>query len=237
MKMQLCLMVAGLLGAVALVSSCGFSRPPDVTGQVLLTSGNEQTGTVAKPLTEPFVVTLIDTDGNLVVGFPVTFEVTGGDGSVSPQKVSSDALGQVKATLTLGGTAGANTVEARASGLSETPVVFTAAGTADVASQITVISGNGQRGGAPGVAMAPFVVAVQDSHGNPVSGVDVTFAVTAGGGSVTPTSVASDTQGLARTTLTFGSAVTNMVEARATGVTSSPVVFNAAAFGFTETMI
>lgn len=236
MKMQTCLMVAGVAGAVALVSSCGFPQPPDVTGQILLTSGNEQTGTVAKPLTEPFVVTLIDTDGNVVVGFPVTFEVTGGDGSVSPQQVRSDALGQVKTTLTLGATAGSNTVEARARGLSETPVVFTAAGTADVASQIKMIAGDGQRGGAPGFAMDPFVVCVQDSHGNPVSDVDVTFAVTAGGGSVTPTSVASDTQGLARTTLTFGSAATNTVEARATGVTSSPVVFNAAAFGFTETI-
>jgi len=37
----------------------------------------------------------------------------------------------------------------------------------------------------------PFVVTVSDTHGNPVSGESVTFAITAGGGSISGTQPAT----------------------------------------------
>src|SRR5439155_15568484 len=73
---------------------------------------------------------------------------------------------------------------------------------------------------------APLVVTVKDLNNNPVSGFTVTFAVTAGGGSLSATSVATNAAGQAQTTLTLGTvAGTNTARATATGLTGSPITF------------
>ncbi len=97
------------------------------------------------------------------------------------------------------------------------------------ATKLLLASGNNQRG-MPGVALhAPFAVTVEDASGNPVSGFMVAFAVTAGSGSVSSASVATDAQGQAQTTLTPGTSGANTVEASGTGLAGSPIVFAAAA--------
>ena len=81
--------------------------------------------------------------------------------------------------------------------------------------QLTKISGDAQDS-ALGTALAnPFVVEVRS--GPPFAGVPVTFAITAGGGTLSATSVATDATGRAQTTLTLGSTdVTNTVKATVT---------------------
>ena len=97
------------------------------------------------------------------------------------------------------------------------------------ATKLLLASGNNQRG-MPGVALhAPFAVTVEDASGNPVSGFMVAFAVTAGSGSVSSASVATDAQGQAQTTLTPGTSGANTVEASGTGLAGSPIVFTAVA--------
>ena len=67
------------------------------------------------------------------------------------------------------------------------------------------ISGYNQQG-ASGVTLAqPFVVAVQDENGSAVEGVQVTFTVTEGGGTLSATTAPTDANGQAATTLTLGS--------------------------------
>jgi endoglucanase len=59
--------------------------------------------------------------------------------------------------------------------------------------------------GPPGFPLADTIaVKVLDRNGNPVPGVAVRFAVTAGGGSVSPGSATSDQQGMARAVWTLG---------------------------------
>ena len=86
-----------------------------------------------------------------------------------------------------------------------------------------------------GTTLRPFVVVVTNSSGVPVAGVDVTFTVTAGGGTVpggSPQLVTTDSQGVASITLTLGATGgTNTVTATATGLSGSPLTFNAAAIG------
>ncbi|MBW4612840.1 MAG: DUF4082 domain-containing protein [Desmonostoc vinosum HA7617-LM4] len=98
---------------------------------------------------------------------------------------------------------------------------------------ITKFSGDNQSG-TVGTALAnPLVVQVKNSAGNPQSGVTVNFAVTGGGGSVSPTSAVTNASGQASTTLTLGAApgatspVTNTVSASASGYGS--VTFTATA--------
>jgi hypothetical protein len=92
-------------------------------------------------------------------------------------------------------------------------------------------------GGAAGQPLPnPLVVEVTDANNNPVSGVPVTFAVTAGGGTltggVTQLTVNTNSQGLASTTLTVGAtAGTNTVTATSGTLTGSPVVFTATSGG------
>jgi len=54
---------------------------------------------------------------------------------------------------------------------------------------------------------SPIVVVVQDEFGNGVAGAGVTFAVTSGGGSANPTTIATGADGTAQTVWTMGSAV------------------------------
>ena len=72
---------------------------------------------------------------------------------------------------------------------------------------LTKISGDSQTGQPSAALTNPFVVEVKDGA-NPAAvfaGVSVTFAVTAGGGTLSATTVSTDSTGRAQTTLTLGS--------------------------------
>ncbi|WP_193195812.1 N,N-dimethylformamidase beta subunit family domain-containing protein [Nostoc sp. MG11] len=108
---------------------------------------------------------------------------------------------------------------------------------------ITKLSGGNQTGAAGTPLPNPLVVEVKDSAGNPQSGITVNFAVTSGGGSVSPASAVTNTSGQASTSLTLGaspgatSPVTNSVSATASGIGS--VTFSATAnpLGNTQTVL
>ena len=95
-------------------------------------------------------------------------------------------------------------------------------------STVAVISGDGQQG-VPGVALAqPLVVEVRDQYGDPVAGATVVFTVTAGGGTLSDTTVTTNADGRAATTLTLGSRPgPNAVEATIDDL--EPVAFTATA--------
>ena len=86
----------------------------------------------------------------------------------------------------------------------------------------TKISGDTQQG-APSTALAqPFVVEVQDGDSATFAGVPVTFAVTAGGGTLSVTSTATNTNGRAESTLILGSSAgTNTVRVSVQGVSQA----------------
>ena len=72
----------------------------------------------------------------------------------------------------------------------------------------------------------PFVVEVRDERNRVFSGVPVTFAVTAGGGTLSVTNTTTDENGRAESTLTLGpNPGTNTVEVSAAGI-KPPVTFN-----------
>ena len=98
-----------------------------------------------------------------------------------------------------------------------------------MATTLSKISGDGQQGSVGQPLANPFVVEVQDQNGNPLAGTAVTFAVTAGGGTLRATTPTTDANGQAQTTLTLGDTPgTNTVEVTVEGV-SETVTFNAEA--------
>ncbi|PSM49551.1 Ig domain-containing protein group 1 domain-containing protein [Chroococcidiopsis sp. CCALA 051] len=71
-------------------------------------------------------------------------------------------------------------------------------------STISKVSGDNQSGGVGTTLANPLVVQVRNPAGSPQSGVTVNFAVSGGGGSVSPTSAVTNANGQASTTLTLG---------------------------------
>ena len=92
---------------------------------------------------------------------------------------------------------------------------------------ILKISGD-QRGFPSAPLLNPFVVEVRDEYGSAFEGVPVTFAVTAGGGTLRVTRPTTDENGRAQSTLTLGQNLgTYTVSATAAGwVIDDPVIFN-----------
>ena len=160
-------------------------------------------------------------------GITVSFAVTIGGGTVSATSVTTNSNGQASTTLTLGSAAGSNRVVASASGITQTRN-FNATGQATVATTVVEVSGDGQAGDTDAALPHPFIVEVRDQDGDALSGVTVAFAVTAGGGSLSASSVTTNTSGRAQSTLTLGStAGSNTVTATVSGITT--ITFTATA--------
>ena len=197
-------------------------------------SGNNQEGSPAQALANPFIVKVYHDDTSIpLVGVVVRFTVLTGGGSLSATALSTGSDGRAASTLTLGRVAGTNTVRASVRGASE-PIVFTAEGISSapslpVPTTLAIISGNNQSGVIGGTLANPFVVEVQDGNSDPSVGIAVTFAVTTGGGSLNPETIVTRPDGRAASALTLGwSTGTNSVQVSAEGV-SQTVTFNATA--------
>jgi adhesin/invasin len=186
---------------------------------VRIVSGSGQSGAPGSTLPLPLVVGVEDGSANPVVGAAVTWVVTGGGGSLNPTTGTTDDVGQASTTWTLGPGIGTNTVQAIVSGVGE--ATFTATASAGDPEDIRVVSGDGQDGQA-GTRLANNLVAqVVDDAGNPVAGITVTWRVESGGGSVTPRTINTASDGTASTAWTLGSRVgTQEVEASAQGAGS-----------------
>ena len=145
----------------------------------------------------PPSVQVTDEHGNPVAGVTVTFAVSSGGGSVTGSTQTTNATGVATVgSWTLGTTAGENRLTASVTDLES--VTFSATGTAGAAASLAIVAGTDEQIGAAEEALPvdPSVV-VADAYGNPVSGVTVTFAIAAGGGSITDSVQVSNASGVA----------------------------------------
>ena len=111
---------------------------PGQTGpasDLLLVSGDEQSAEPGDDLPAPLVVRVVDAEGNPVAAAAVSWVVGAGGGIVSPGTAQTDSEGLATARLTLGETAGLNTVNAVVSGLDA--VTFTASANGGTLGRIT----------------------------------------------------------------------------------------------------
>jgi len=171
---------------------------PGAADSITVSAGNGQTDTVKATLAA-YAVRVADQYGNGVPATTVTWGASGG-GSITPTSPTNSA-GIATATRVLGTVAGPQGATATVTGLIGSPVGFSATATHGAAATILKFAGDGQSATAGStVANAPTAKVV-DQFGNAVSAVNVTFAVTAGGGSVVPTTpIPTDTAGKAAVT-------------------------------------
>ncbi|HPG40125.1 MAG TPA: Ig-like domain-containing protein [bacterium] len=178
---------------------------------LLLVSGNNQTGTVGTQLGSPFVVQLLDSLGIPRSGFSIKFKVLSGGGlleGTSERTVLTGTNGKAQVFLTLGQIAGNENqaVSATCSEINDV-VHFTATATADVPVLLEKTVGDNQGGSLYQVLPVPLTVKITDKYTNPVGGQPVTFSVVNNNGTVNdqPTvTVATDAQGLAKATFRLG---------------------------------
>ena len=101
------------------------NRTPTTLAKV---SGDSQQGTPDTALAQPFVVEVQDGESAAFAGVPVAFAVTAGGGTLSATNTATDANGQAASTLTLGTSAGTNTVQVSVQGITQS-ATFTAEAT------------------------------------------------------------------------------------------------------------
>ena len=167
-----------------------------------IVSGGSQQGQPGTTLGAPFVVVVKDHANKPLANVEVAFSVTRGRGTLSAGSVTTAADGRAQSTLTLGPNPGTNIVTVSVTGIQEEKT-FTAVGVR-IPKKLEIISGDDQQG-LPGTALThPFVVEVLDDENRPVPGVEVTFSVGSGGGTLSASSATTDSNGRAESTLTLG---------------------------------
>ncbi len=164
-----------------------------------ITSGNNQNGFAGLPLQLPLVATVTDACGNPVSGAQVIWAVTQGSATLSKVSGTSGSGGQVSAYVTFGSAPGP--VQVTATYGTSSIVTYTLTSQA-VVSSMTILNGNNQTVTVGGAFPQSLTVQIKDSSNNPIAGATVNFAVTAGTGSVNPTSAVTDSQGRAFTIAT-----------------------------------
>lgn len=187
-----------------------LQRPPAILERV---TGDGQHGEVASPLEQEMTVRLLDDGGEPVSDAFVEWNPQD-DGVANPAGSLTDEQGFASTRWTLGTTAGAQVMEARAAS-GRLGAQFEATAHAAPATTIVPASGNDQRAGAGSALAEPVVALVTDAYDNAVANVSVTWSVVSGGGGLSATSTTTDGTGRTSVTWMLGSTVGDQ-EARAT---------------------
>ncbi|HEX2077123.1 MAG TPA: Ig-like domain-containing protein [Longimicrobium sp.] len=222
--------VADAAAGVALRTEFTATAAVPMGAALVVRYGGGQTGTVGAALPEPVKVALLLATGVPVVGATVTWTPTAG--TASPQTSVTDGNGEASTTWTLGTTAGAQGLTASSPGAA--PVTVSATAQPGPAAQVLRISGDGQSGPVGSTLAHPLVVRVADQHGNSVAGAPVAWAVTSGGGSVSPVTGTTDAEGRFSTAWTLGG-TRGTQTVRASSGTLPPVSFTATANAINDT--
>src|SRR5205085_852945 len=139
-----------------------------------------------------------DANGNPVAQVAVTFAVAPGNGTITGASQTTNASG----VATVGdrksvAKGGRDALRGSGTGLSGSPVTFSATGTAGTAATIAASSARSQTAASDRAVGVWSSVIVKDANGNPVAQVAVTFAVAPGNGTITGASQTTNASGVA----------------------------------------
>jgi hypothetical protein len=161
-----------------------------------IAAGNNQTALRSAAVATAPRVLVRDAYNNPVPGVAVQFSVTTGGGSVTGPTQTTDANGSAAVTSwTLGAASGANSLTVTFPGTAVPAIVFNA--TAASAGTLAIAAGDNQAAMVGAAVPSVPRVMVRDGLGSPLAGMEVTFSVTAGGGTIGTTTATTDASGVA----------------------------------------
>jgi plastocyanin len=209
----------------------GTPPSPPRTAEKAPASGDNQTTNAGQSLA-PFAV-LVKESGSPKSGVSISWAVTVGGGTLSQGTSVTGVDGIATTVLTTGSDSVVQRVTATNATLSGSPLTFNATARIQGATQIALApanSGNGQTDTVLTTLTNPYRVILRDEVSAPVQGVNVTWSVPIGQGSVSTAGSTSDGSGIATVSRTLGStAGTQSAKASVRGLIGSPVPFTATA--------
>ena len=134
--------ISGLAGSPVVFTAHGHVEPL-IAANMEAVGGNGQQGTVGAPLSDPLSVRVTDASGHAVPDIAVNWSVLTGGGVISPASSITNGSGVASAELTLGPLEGQQQAQALVSGLTGSPVVFSATAAADVPDIALAVVGGG----------------------------------------------------------------------------------------------
>jgi len=186
---------------------------------IAIVSGNNQSGDPGYELPDALQVVVKNERGQPTPGTIVTFSITEGAGTLSALSDTTNSSGIAQTNLTLGDLVGINQVTASVYSL--TPVIFTAT----ALPPIVDMKGFSQEGLSGEMLSNPLQVIVRNNQGYPLEGIQVTFSITEGIGTLSISETNTSILGIAETWLTLGPAIgTIQVTAMVSGI-ETPKVF------------
>ena len=199
--------IAQIKAVINPVTPVSTGPPPPEPSKLVEISDDDLRAAPGDSLT--FVVELQDLDGNPKPKVEVRFVLFTSDttGTLDPDTAKTDANGRAQTTLQLPDDAvGTYEVEAFRDDGFGVYVSFTV--TVDTspprATRLMKISNDNQSGFAGEALANPFIVEIRDQFDDPLEGVTVAFAVSAGDGALSPATATTDANGQAESTLTLG---------------------------------
>ena len=105
MKPAFALRALVALSLAAVAAGCDNVNAPRIIGDLIIVSGDNQTGPSGTQLPQPLVVMVVDDNGRGVQGVHIAWEVLVGNGTLSSSRTQTGNDGQtsVRATPTVGG--------------------------------------------------------------------------------------------------------------------------------------
>jgi uncharacterized protein (TIGR03437 family) len=187
-----------------------------------ITQGNNQSGKAGDTLPQTLYATVTDPCGNQVAGASGSWTVVSGSAALQQTTTTSDAAGRFATNVKLGQIPGP--IQIKLSVANVGSVVFNLTNSV-VVSSVILVSGSGQTTFVATAFPQPIVFQVRDAQGNPIPGIAVSFNIVSGSGSVNPSTLNTDAQGRAATTVTAGSTAGSItISATAGGITANASV-------------
>ena len=183
-RAELKTVTAKIIGGIDLNKGINVLFTPGPARSVQLITGNNQACNVQAATPKPLTVKIVDQYQNGVPNYEVRFTTKNEGRILESAPIKTDDKGQAYATFIAGANTGIMQTWAEATGLQNSPVIFTTTVARTAAQRLLAVSGNNQSGMVNQRLSEPLVVRVTDAFGRPVFGTPVKISVTFGDGVV-----------------------------------------------------
>ncbi|MEO8088981.1 MAG: Ig-like domain-containing protein [Gemmatimonadales bacterium] len=173
-----------------------------VPASLTLLGGDGQRAPAGRRVANPVAIQVVSRSGRPIEGVPVQFVLLEGAGETDPRSGNSDAQGIVRATWTLAGTPGRQSLTVSADGVASHTIVTAEAEPVGANTRLAQVSRN-LEGPAGGALPDPVVVRVTDSSGVALADVPVAWSAD-DDGSIVASESRTDSLGEARSRWTLG---------------------------------